>query len=235
MNIKNKIIGPITGLKGVMAKVFGKKGLYRKKVAIFAVSGMTMLAITAGVALSFVHQPAYSLSFGHKGFHHHNGIDDIDDDNRDGKLTVEDVEIVAKKRFAHIDRDEDGKLTSADWCHKRKKNDKGKEKDCTKANYKFEAMLKLIDADTNGEVTESEFIDYAAQKFAAVDVDGDGELSEEEADNDREVMRAERQKEMFKVMDSDGNGQISEEEYTAFANKFSRHHGRRGGKRHNKH
>ncbi len=205
MNIKNII----KAFKGKMAQISSKNSSSRKKAVIFAVSGMTVVALVTGASLSLIHQPAYSLSFGHYVGNHNGFNHDVDDD---GKLTKADAEATAKERFARMDEDEDGKLTSQEH-----------------GNYKLAAMLKLIDADANGEVTEAEFVAFVGERFSTVDTDGNGELSDEERDNAHEVMIAERHNARFKLLDTDGNGQVSQEEYEAFGEEYGRQHGRRGG------
>ncbi len=71
-----------------MAQIFSKNSSFRKnKAAIFAVSSVTMATVIVGVTLSFAHQPAYSLSFGHhesSQFDDDHDHDDHDDHGQRG-------------------------------------------------------------------------------------------------------------------------------------------------------
>lgn len=207
MEIRNKMTQLQKGLKQAMLKASGRKGL-------IALGGV--VAVAAIAASSFIHQPAHALSFGHKGLHH--------DVNDDGKLTQADAIAHAKERFAKMDADDNGKVTSDELCRRKSK--------CEDGNPKIANMLNQLDANSDGEVTEAEFTAHATARFAKVDTDGNGELSEEEQDNAREVIAAERQKQRFQLMDTDGNGQISAEEYEAFSDNYGKygkgHRGKRG-------
>ncbi len=204
MNIKNII----KTFKGKMAQISSKNSSSRKKVAIFAVSGMTVVALVTGASLSLIHQPAYSLSFNHYGGNH-NGFNH---DAHDGMVTKADAEATAKEHFAQMDENKDGKLTSQEH-----------------GNSMFVIMLSLIDTDANDEVTEAELVAFVGERFSAADTDGNGELSDEEKDNAHEVMIAEHHDARFKLLDTDGNGQVSQEEHEAFDGGQMMQHGRRGG------
>ena len=196
--------------KGVLAKakmLFGKQGVRGTKVAIFATTTVVMTAVIAGVALSSISNPAYALSFGH-----HGGFKD--------KSTTADATAEAKKRFARMDDNSDGIITADEIGHGKKGKD-------DRHASKFAIMLRLIDGNGDEAVSEQEFVDYAIARFNAIDTDGNGEISDEEGDNAKDVIRAERQKARFKLLDTDGNGQISEEEYAAGAE-----YGKRGRKGH---
>lgn len=215
MEIKNKITQLQKGLKNLMLKI--SSGISRRK-GLVAIGGVAAVVIIA--ASSFIHQPAHALSFGHKGFHH-----DVDDD---GKLTNADAIAHAKERFAKMDKDSNGIVTSDELCRRKSKCEDGTSE---KSKARYDAMLKLIDTNSDGEITEAEFVAQATDRFSKVDTDGNGELSDEERENAREVIFAERQKQRFQLMDADGNGEISEAEFEAFSSSYGKH-GKRGKKGH---
>lgn len=199
--------------KGVLAKakmLFGKQGARGTKVAIFATTTVVITAVIAGVALSSISNPAYALSFGH-----HGGFKD--------QSTTADATAEAKKRFARMDDNSDGIITADEIGH-------GKKGKGDRHANKFARMLSLIDGNGDEAVSEQEFVDYAVARFNAIDTDGNGEISDEEGDNAKDVIRAEWQKERFKLLDTDSNGQISAEEYAA-GDKY----GKRGRKGHRGH
>lgn len=73
------------------------------------------------------------------------------------------------------------------------------------------AMMMLADANKDGTVTKAELTAALEARFARLDVNKDGKLTQE----DRDLRRQQRLDAHFAAMDSDKNGQISKAEFAA--------------------
>ena len=81
-----------------------------------------------------------------------------------------------------------------------------------------EGMLRLFDANGDGQITEREWI----AAFTTIDKDGDGVLSAEELAESREQARQQAENRMFKRFDADGNGSVDLSEFPGREEMFKR-------------
>ncbi len=98
------------------------------------------------------------------------------DENKDGKVTKEEMSQKGEKLFELLDLDKDGAITLKEA---REGHQKMREK------RKAEMMMK-VDTNSDGQVSEAEFTDYTLKKFKKADANGDGNLSMEEMAKMRE-------------------------------------------------
>jgi len=80
-------------------------------------------------------------------------------------------------------------------------------------------MMMMADANRDGTITKAELTAALEARFARLDANKDGKLTQE----DRAILRQQRLDERFAAMDTDKNGQISKAEFAAV------HQGRDGG------
>ena len=76
-------------------------------------------------------------------------------------------------------------------------------------------IFKLVDADSDGAVTQAEIDAFRAAKTAQADISGDGALSIEEFDTLYREFTRPRMVDAFQHMDNDGDGLISQDEMDA--------------------
>lgn len=93
-----------------------------------------------------------------------------------------------------------------------------------KKGHKHAERFAAVDTNGDGDVSEDEIAAYKAAKFASVDANGDGALTQAEMDAHREAKRAERKAARFAAMDTDGSGSISPEEFEAGKSMMKKHH-----------
>ena len=72
-------------------------------------------------------------------------------------------------------------------------------------------ILAMADADKDGKVSKAELTAALDARFAKMDVDRDGQITQK----DRDALRQQRLDARFAAMDTDRNGQISKAEFTA--------------------
>lgn len=72
-------------------------------------------------------------------------------------------------------------------------------------------LMMMADANKDGSLTKAELTAALEARFARMDVDRDGKLTQA----DRDAMRQQRLDERFAALDTDKNGQISKAEFTA--------------------
>ncbi len=84
--------------------------------------------------------------------------------------------------------------------------------------------LKRMDADNNGEVTETEFLQRREQRFALMDADKSNTLSADELVSPKRERRVWRGKRFVKRMDTNKDGKVSKDEMLAVARaRFAEH------------
>jgi len=102
-----------------------------------------------------------------------------------------------------------------------------------------DAMWKMLDANGDGVVNEADRaahmddrMERRAEKFAEIDTDGNGEVSQAEMEAHHVAMMADRTQhhaEMFAKLDTDGSGGLSPEELKAAHEMHRGDHGDRHG------
>ena len=76
----------------------------------------------------------------------------------------------------------------------------------------FDEMFKAMDQDGNGEVTQAEADAFKAVRFKEADADGDGRITIEEATAHEQAKAAERAQRMVERMDETKDGAITLDE-----------------------
>ena len=74
-------------------------------------------------------------------------------------------------------------------------------------------FMMLFDTDKDGVVTEQEFAESSARRFAKMDGDSSGTVSTEEFSQYIQERRQERKQRSFQDMDANADGQLSLDEY----------------------
>jgi Ca2+-binding EF-hand superfamily protein len=87
-----------------------------------------------------------------------------DDTDKDGTLSLDEVNTAAGTKFDAADTDKDGTLSAAE----------------AKAAGISKKALKAGDADKDGTLDKTEFMTIVKTKFTAADTDGDGKLTKAE-------------------------------------------------------
>lgn len=72
-------------------------------------------------------------------------------------------------------------------------------------------LIAMADANKDGKISKAELTAALEARFARMDVDRDGQLTQK----DRDLRRQQRTDERFAALDTDKNGQISKAEFTA--------------------
>ncbi|MBU1347849.1 MAG: EF-hand domain-containing protein [Alphaproteobacteria bacterium] len=91
------------------------------------------------------------------------------------------------------------------------------------------------DADGDGRISRSEFVDGRIGRLTAIDANRDGSVSAEEFQSGVDTRRNQRVSARFEALDNDGNGAVSREEFTAERemrggrHRMAGHRGGRGG------
>ncbi len=88
------------------------------------------------------------------------------DANKDGVITLDEALAAAEKRFATADRNKDGAIDKADFDVLRKEM----------VDYRVKRFIHQFGADKEGKVTREQFVQKAQQRFAQMDVNGDGTI-----------------------------------------------------------
>lgn len=131
----------------------------------------------------------------------HGAMFDHVDANDDGKLSQEELQPFANKRFARFDTDKDGVVTAAEIdAHLMKRMEKRRQK-----------LLKRFDGDGDGTITQAEFSTQVSQMFARVDADEDGVISRSEAMKMRKLMRGHWKRHMGHGMDDEDGAQSQDD------------------------
>lgn len=89
---------------------------------------------------------------------------------KDGVITREDVLAAGDRQFDRLDRNKDGVLDKADFDALKKDT----------VAYRVARFIHQFGADKDGRVTREQFMAKAAQRFARMDVNGDGTISRDE-------------------------------------------------------
>lgn len=145
------------------------------------------------------------------------------DADKNGEVSAE--EIGDATRFAHMDRNGDQVITSADFEGLPERGMRGRR---GPRGGGLQLAMQAADTDQDGKIAVAEWSAFVAQ----IDADGDGILSEEE----RSAFRQEQQKaagvegaeghgrggHMSKMMDTDGDGEVQVQEVAGVFTKLDR-------------
>jgi Ca2+-binding EF-hand superfamily protein len=91
------------------------------------------------------------------------------------------------------------------------------------------AMMQMLDADGDGNVTPQEMREQMQAKLTEYDSDGDGTLSISEFETLHSAMIREKMVDKFQHLDANGDGAITNDEMTAPAKKMERMQKMRSG------
>lgn len=92
------------------------------------------------------------------------------DANKDGVVTLDEVNAMAAREHARFDRNKDGVVDQADREALRKEM----------VEYAVKRFSHRLGGDANGRVTREQFVANANQRFARMDLNGDGTISRDE-------------------------------------------------------
>ena len=84
----------------------------------------------------------------------------------------------------------------------------------SKANQDRSSRLQALDANGDGTISREEAKAPQKERFAAIDTNNDGGISFEELEAERERRQAERRSARFAHRDVDGDGKLSLDEFT---------------------
>ena len=164
--------------------------------------------LVAGLALGSSAAFAEGMHRGH-GEHLWNKLDA----NQDGKITREELDTDVSTLFAAVDADQDGKVTQDEAAqffaakHQEMKQ-------------KFAERLKAADKNQDGQWSQDELSEMPARRFAKLDQNGDGLVSQAELDAKRDARKARFQErhadrpkgKLFKHADANGDGVVDRAE-----------------------
>jgi Ca2+-binding EF-hand superfamily protein len=106
------------------------------------------------------------------------------DTDKNGTLSEAEVLASAEAIFERRDSNKDGALDTADARPGKGKGHHGKG-----GEERAERMLKRLDTDKDGKISQAEMLARATQTFQRVDADKNGEVTEAEVDAKREAFR----------------------------------------------
>jgi len=131
-----------------------------------AVAGAAVLAVT-GIAAS--HALAHRDGGGQRGAGMVRQLVQADA-NRDGRIELKELQDHRASRFQRFDADGDGVLSEQEV-------ETGMlERARERISRRVKFMTRRLDADQNGEITEAEFSQHAAERFRWRDLDDNGVL-----------------------------------------------------------
>ena len=106
------------------------------------------------------------------------------DTDKNGSLSQAEVLASAEKVFERRDSNKDGAIDTADARPHKSKGHHGKG-----GEERAERMLKRLDADNDGKVSQDEMLARASETFERFDADKNGEVTKAEIDKKREAFR----------------------------------------------
>ena len=136
-------------------------------------------ATAAAMIVSVGAMGGQALASGSEGEGRHMKFEQLDA-NGDGKLSREELKAAREARFALSDTNSDGKISKEEAVAKAGE----------RASTRFDKMLKRLDTDKDGALTQAEMqagkrASRMDKMFARADADGDGFLSQDEMKNMR--------------------------------------------------
>ncbi|MCR6500787.1 EF-hand domain-containing protein [Shinella sp. CPCC 101442] len=111
------------------------------------------------------------------------------DTDKSGKLSEAEVLAAAEKIFERRDSNRDGALDTADARPMKGKEHSGKKHHGKGGDERAERMLKRIDTNGDGKVSQEEMLAQASAIFQRFDADKNGEVSKAELDARRDAFR----------------------------------------------
>ncbi len=120
------------------------------------------------------------------------------DTDKNGTLSEAEVLASAQTIFERRDRNKDGALDMADAGQQKGKGHHGKNRE-----DRAERMLKRLDANSDGKLSQDEMLTRASQTFERFDTDKNGEVTKAEVDAKRDAFRDAR-KAFSEVKTTDG-------------------------------
>lgn len=103
------------------------------------------------------------------------------DADGDGKLSLTEFQATAQKRLMRADKDADGKLSLQEWLARPA---------ATKAKHDPTKQFNRLDANKDSQLDAAELEALVKRRFAALDKNADGALSEEERSGRRAAQSA---------------------------------------------
>jgi Ca2+-binding EF-hand superfamily protein len=95
------------------------------------------------------------------------------DQDKDGVLTPEEYNAVAKKQFGRVDSNGDGSVDESEYVYG---IPEGNDDELARAKKRF----AIMDRNGDGAATEEEFVGFGQQVIDLSDFDGDGKMTRDE-------------------------------------------------------
>ena len=138
------------------------------------------------------------------------------DSNGDGRISLDEFVAAASARFKSIDTQNKGSIDAADIA--------SSPEAVKRIDHRADAIVKRLDTAGNGYVTKDEFLAAAQDRFARMDVNGDGKLAPDElamprgphGDKSAKAGGAFAQKH-FDRLDANHDGVVTKDEFLAAA------------------
>lgn len=105
------------------------------------------------------------------------------DTNSDGVISKTEFLEHSEKRFSQMDIDGNGEVVQEELDILKEELGGGK------SSALRGKLFAKVDTNSDGAISEEEFLEYSEKKFAKMDGDGDGEITKEEAENHRAEIR----------------------------------------------
>jgi Ca2+-binding EF-hand superfamily protein len=141
------------------------------------------------------------------------------DADGDGRITAEEWK-ARPELFQRFDENKDGVITREELTPKGPGGGRRGKAPDLRSGKDSAHFLEKYDANRDGNVTKEEF--PHEPRFAQIDADGNGVLSEAEVKDAMDRIRHEEEYDLFERHDLDGDGKVTREEFTGPAAEFER-------------